>query len=276
MNRRMLMTMCGVALVLGLALAGTVVSGCGSSEGRDGQVEELTWILQSYRVADGETKAVPAGVRVDAVFAAGKVSGSSGCNTYQGPARIAGSRMENGPLATTKKRCLPSVMEIEQAYLANLESATTAVVEDESGSLVIQDADGDAILTFAVEKPREFPGSSWKLVSCTNGTGGVVSVLENTHVNITFDENGSLAGLAGCNSYWGTYTTEGDKLSIGSVGSTELACAEPAGIMEQEAAYLKALQDAATFKIKGDALELRSSDGSLLASYDAWKVPPGG
>jgi heat shock protein HslJ len=276
MNRGLLMSICGAALVLGLVLAGAVVSGCASGEGKDGQMEGLTWILQSYRGADGETQAVPADVRVDAVFAAGKVGGSSGCNSYQGPARISGSRMENGPLTTTKKMCLPSVMEIEQAYLANLESAATAVVEDESGSLVIQDADGDAILTFAKEKPREFSGSSWKLASCSNGTGGVVSVLENTYVNITFDENGNLAGLAGCNSYWGTYTTEGDKLSIGSVGSTELSCAEPAGIMEQEEAYLKALQDAATFKIKGDTLELRSGDGSLLASYDAWKVPPGG
>ncbi len=238
-------------------------------------MEDLTWILQSYRDAEGETRAVRADVRVDAMFAAGRVSGSSGCNDYQGPARISGSSMQNGPLVTTKKTCLPSVMKIEQAYLANLESAA-AGVEDKSGSLVIKDADGAALLTFAREKPRQFSGSSWRLAFCTNGSGGVVSVLKNTSVNITFDEEGNLAGLAGCNSYWGTYATEDNKLSIGPVGSTEQSCAEPAGIMEQEKAYLKALRDAATFNIKGDTLELRSGDGSLLALYDAWKVPPGG
>ena len=117
--------------------------------------------------------------------------------------------MQNGPLVTTKKTCLPSVMKIEQAYLANLESAAAAGVEDKSGSLVIKDADGaPALLTFAREKPRQFSGSSWRPAFCTNGSGGVVSVLKNTSVNITFDEEGNLAGLAGCNSYWGTYATE--------------------------------------------------------------------
>jgi len=266
----------GMALVLIFVSAGIVVSGCGSDESYGGQVEGPTWILQSYRDAAGETQAVRADVRVDALFAAGRVSGSSGCNTYRGAARISGSTMQNGPLATTKKTCLPSVMEVEQVYLANLEGAATVVVEDGSGSLVIRDADGNATLRFVPEKPREFSGSSWTLTEYSDGTGGVVPVLEGTRVNITFEKAGKLAGLAGCNSYWGTYTAEGGEVSIDSVDTTRQSCAEPVGVMEQERAYLKALQDAAVFKIEGDKLELRSSDGSLLASYDAWKVPPGG
>ena len=139
MKKGCYMTFCGVAILLGLLLVGTAVSGCGSCEGNDGAVEDLTWVLQYYRDTEGETKAVPADVRANAVFAADEVSGSSGCNSYQGPARISGSSMEIGPLATTKKTCLPSVMEIEQAYLANLESAATfsVPVEDEASSLVV-------------------------------------------------------------------------------------------------------------------------------------------
>ncbi|MFH0915731.1 MAG: META domain-containing protein [bacterium] len=121
-----------------------------------------------------------------------------------------------------------------------------------------------------------FTGSSWRLASYNNGTGGAVPVLADTDISVTFGEDGNLAGLAGCNSYWGIYTTDGDQLSLGSVGSTQLFCAQPPGILEQEEAYLKALRDAATFKITGETLELRSNDGSLLASFDAWKLPPGG
>jgi heat shock protein HslJ len=276
MSRGMLIAMVGAAIVPGLMLAGALVAGCGSNAGGDVQVEGPTWILQSYRDAAGETEAVRADVRVDALFAAGTVAGSAGCNSYRGPARISGGTMQNGPLATTKKTCLPSVMAIEQAFLADLEGAANVVVEGESGSLVVRDGEGHVTLTFTMEKPREFSGSSWTLASYNNGTGGVVPVLEGTRVNITFERDGKLAGLAGCNSYWGTYSAEGNKLSIGSVDSTEQSCAEPAGVMGQEEAYLKGLRDAATFKIKGDTLELRSRDGSLLASYDAWKVPPGG
>ncbi len=82
-------------------------------------------------------------------------------------------------------------------------------------------------------------GSSWILTSYNDGTGGVVSVLADTNVSTTFAESGDLAGSAGCNSFWGTYTTDGDELSIVSLDSTNLSCAEPAG------------------------------DGALVASYEA-------
>jgi len=114
------------------------------------------------------------------------------------------------------------------------------------------------------------------LTSYNNGKGGVVSVLADTSIGVTFDERGDLGGLAGCNSFWGAYTTDGDTLSISSLDSTNLSCTEPAGIMEQEVAYLGALRDAATFNIRGDALQLRAADGALVASYEAWKAPPGG
>ncbi len=89
------------------------------------------------------------------------------------------------------------------------------------------------------------------LTSYNNGKGGVVSVLAETSIGVTFDERGDLGGLAGCNSFWGAYTTDGDTLSISSLDSTNLSCTEPAGIMEQEAAYLSALRDAATFRYQG-------------------------
>ncbi len=126
------------------------------------------------------------------------------------------------------------------------------------------------------ESGAALPGTSWVLSSYGDGNGGLVSVLEDTRVSIAFSDNGDLAGLAGCNSYWGTYATEDDELSIESLDSTSLSCTEPAGVMEQEKACLQALRDAATFEIEGDTLELRSDDGSLLASYDAWNLPPGG
>ena len=65
------------------------------------------------------------------------------------------------------------------------------------------------------------------------------------------------------------YTVDGNAITIGQAASTMMMCAEPEGVMEQETAYLTALSTAATYKIQGDQLELRTADGALVASYVA-------
>ena len=82
-------------------------------------------------------------------------------------------------------------------------------------------------------------------------------------------EDGTLSGSAGCNNYTATYTVDGDQISITPVATTMMMCAEPEGVMEQEAEYIAALGTAATFAIEGDQLELRTADGALVASFVA-------
>jgi heat shock protein HslJ len=40
-------------------------------------------------------------------------------------------------------------------------------------------------------------------------------------------------------------------------------CADPQGIMDQEAQFLAALQSAATFQINGNSLEIRTAGGQI-------------
>ncbi len=42
-----------------------------------------------------------------------------------------------------------------------------------------------------------------------------------------------------------------------------MACAEPEGIMEQEQEFLAALATAATYRIQGNMLEMRTADDAL-------------
>lgn len=271
LKRALRIAACTLALGLGLAVAAGA-----SSCGTDQQVEDQTWILRSYRSAEGATTPVRADVRVDARFSAGRVTGSSGCNTYRGPARISGDSLEMGKLTTTEKTCLPSIMEIEQAYLAALERAASLAIDDAGGLLVIRDAEGEEMLTFAAEKPHQLAGSSWKLASLRSQEGELLAPLEDTSVSITFGEDGSFAGLAGCNSYWGSYVAEDGRLTLGSLKTTRLSCSKPAGVMEQERAYVKALRATSAFTIVGDRLELRAADDSLVAAFDIWLPPSGG
>ena len=96
-----------------------------------------------------------------------------------------------------------------------------------------------------------------------------MGVLDGSDVTAIFGADGKLAGSGGCNNYTADYQVDGSSLHIGAAASTRKLCAEPQGVMEQEAAYLKALERAATYQIQGDKLEIRDANGALLASYQA-------
>lgn len=68
------------------------------------------------------------------------------------------------------------------------------------------------------------------------------------------------AGSGGCNSFSGSYQTEGAKLSIKSVASTMMACVKG---MEHEAAFYAALAATQSFTISGDSLTLSGADKAL-------------
>jgi hypothetical protein len=46
-------------------------------------------------------------------------------------------------------------------------------------------------------------------------------------------------------------------------------CPEPAGVMEQEMLYLKALETAATYRIDGNFMELRTADDAMAATFES-------
>ncbi len=91
--------------------------------------------------------------------------------------------------------------------------------------------------------------------------------IENTQITATF-ENGQVTGNASCNSYFASYQLDGDKLTIGNAGSTLMACLAP-GVMVQEAAYLEALQKAASYQIKAGQLEIADAQAKTILVYSA-------
>ena len=92
--------------------------------------------------------------------------------------------------------------------------------------------------------------------------------IPDTVLRITFGNNDQVIGLAGCNTYSGTYAVvpagavQGS-LSIEVTSLTDMLCAEPAGIMEQEQAFLQALSEvtAYSYSPKGVLIALTDSAG---------------
>lgn len=225
------------------------------------------WSATMINNGRGAVSGLVAGTEVTAVFGEdGTVSGSAGCNTYSGSYTVDGSNITIGPLVSTMMMCVdPEVMAQEAAYLAALEnSATYSITGD---TLELRAADGALQVSYGIQEMVSLTGTNWVATGINNGRGGVASVVTGSEVTALFGEDGSVNGSAGCNNYFGDYEVDGANIAFGPMGTTRMMCEED--VMTQEAAYLAALENSATFAITGDTLELRAADGALQVSYTA-------
>ncbi len=236
-----------------------LVTGCGGDEegGSDaGALEGQPWVLTSG--ID-----VPQDVAVvwpSATFEDGTVGGSTGCNQYSGPYTVDGASLEIGQLASTQMACAPPADRIEQSYVAALGRVAGWRVDGEQ--LVLTDADDAELLRYASATPE----GAWDVTGLLRDDASV-SPLEATELTARFAEDGSLSGSSGCNRYTTSYTTDKGSIEIEPPAGTKKACAEPAGVMEQESAYLAALPSAVSYRVSGSVLELLDADGKRLVTF---------
>ena len=113
-----------------------------------------------------------------------------------------------------------------------------------------------------------FEGTLWVLDEYRNVEGSLAPGLQDTTVTAEFSD-GEVSGSSGCNSYNTQYEIEGESIMIGPIAVTRKYCSEPEGIMEQESQYLTALQNAVTYNIELDQLNLFDGERSRLVNYIA-------
>lgn len=90
---------------------------------------------------------------------------------------------------------------------------------------------------------------------------------------LDFNADGTLTGHTSCNRLSGRYTLDGDRLAVGPVATTRMAC--PRLQMEQEDRVLSALEAARTARVRGDGLlELRDEDGRGVLRATRWTDAP--
>jgi len=104
-------------------------------------------------------------------------------------------------------------------------------------------------------------GTEWALTSLIGQ-----ALIEDTRITLGFGE-GSLEGSAGCNTYGGSYTVTDDSLRLSDLYWTEMGCLEPEGILDQEMAYLNALNTVASFRVDAGRLELYDEAGTQILVF---------
>jgi heat shock protein HslJ len=215
-----------------------------------------SWILTEL---DGQAPLADATVTLR-FEADGSAGGSDGCNNYFTTYTVDGDAISFGVGGSTMMACPEPIMTQAAAYQTALASAAAFAVAD--GVLTLSNADGAPVAVFAAQS-SELAGSAWDVTNYNNGREAVVGVLADTGLTVVFGDDGTIGGSAGCNNFRGGYTVDGNTIAIGPLATTRMMCPTPEGVMEQEAEFVAALESAATYRIDGNQLELRTADDAL-------------
>jgi len=246
-------------LLVALAVAAAAV-GAGSGFARPGTLTGKAWVAATLF-----GKPPLPGTELTSEFtASGSVSGTAGCNRYGGTFTSSGRSLRISSISSTQMACAARIMTQETAFLKAL--AVTRSYAISGTTLTLRDAAGRPLLTFEAQS-QGLAATSWNVTAYNNGKQAVVSVTAGTRLTAAFGKDGNLTGFAGCNNYDAPYQAAAPRLSIGPVASTRKECATPPGVMDQELRYLAALQTAATYRVEGGRLEVRTASGALAAEF---------
>ena len=98
-----------------------------------------------------------------------------------------------------------------------------------------------------------FENNAYKLRNAKNGA----------EITLGFDgKDKRFFGRSAINRYFGTYKTEGDRLTFGPAGSTMMA--GPGHLMAAEREYMQFLPQVATYRLDGNRLILSKANGESM------------
>lgn len=252
------------AVVLSLAScaeATTSPGGGGPGGGTQPTIKGVTWILNAASVplvGPGD----PGGARATILFDDDGAGGTSFCNHYGGTYTLGDDgSLTIEPGFMTEMACEEPLMSLENAFIQALSEVASYRFDGDSLVLV-----GDVDLTFDAEQPTDLIGTKWLIDGLVDGDVAS-SLIAGTDAYLMLDQDG-MNGNAGCNTFIAMYTLESGSLSFGPIETTEMACKEP-GVMDQEAAILRALASTAGYQIQGASLTLLDAEEAAVLTLVA-------
>jgi heat shock protein HslJ len=239
-------------------VSASATGGGGANGSTGGSLTGTSWNLVALAGESIDPARPAVTLRFDAD---GTLGGFDGCNRYRGAYSIAGTAIHiPSEMATTRAACREPLTSRASAYAEALGRAASFTID--ANRLSLRDSTEKEVATFEAGS-RGLAGTAWQVTAYNNGKQAVVSVITGTGITAHFGDDGRVTGSAGCNQYFADYRGGDGSIVIGVPGATRRFCADPQGIMDQEAHFLEALRSAATFRLEGERLALRTPDGAL-------------
>jgi heat shock protein HslJ len=198
-------------------------------------------------------------------YADSYVEGDAGCNRYGSNYVLSGRSFRLSIIHRTDLECdVPDgVPQQEAVYLDAL--ARTGEVRYWAERLELADAEGGTLLVFAPVLPAVVDpllvDTEWVL-SLLRGQ----VPLPDSRLTLRVNTDG-LGGYTGCNEYGGEFeSASGGVLKSGPIWRTAAGCAT-AALGQQEEAYVQALDEAASYRLLDDRLEIANERGETILVY---------
>lgn len=240
-----------------VAAAAVLLSGCTAvvPAGPAESLKNTSWVVAQI---NGEPT-IPDFQPTIAFGAADDVGGNSGCNHFGGTYTLTGTQISFGEFMTTAMLCTDNGRDQQEiAFHAALGTVVSVRFAGETVELL--DGDGAVALLLAPVPPLQLAGTSWVLGGIVDGNTSSAPVADNP-VTLSFTAD-QLSGRA-CNNFSGSYSLEGDRITIGPLMSTRMACLSDE-LNAQESLVFELLQTATTVTVAQRVLQLTAPDGRGL------------
>ncbi len=145
-------------LILGFATLVVAAFAGGSGSLPAAASIEGAWRLTQYLGPNNTQVPALASATPTATFAGGTITGTTGCNSYTMTYTLSGSTLTMMPGIMSLVGCQGPIGTQEQAFLANMSKVTGYTIT--GTTLVLTNAGGDAVLTFAADAPTGTGGAT--------------------------------------------------------------------------------------------------------------------
>jgi heat shock protein HslJ len=240
-----------------------IAAACGDDTDTGHQhLAESSWEATAV-AADGTLVGVDPSTITTVVFDNGLVSGSDGCNRYRFTVKVDGDRIVFDELSITGASCEPGHAGQGERFITAMRTATRYTATGDQ--LRLYDTTDRVVAEFRPAAPLPLRGVAWWVTGFAADGGGLSSPL--TQISLSFRSDGTLVGVSGCNDYFAAFTTDSSTIAVEDLAFTERACAEPPGVMAEEAAYFAAVQQVTNYVTSLETLTLYDGEQSVVAEY---------
>lgn len=228
-------------------------------------IKGTAWKLISY-TPSGKTAQLDAAGLVTIMFEEnGKLTGSTGINTYEATWKLNGKNLDISQPAITKMLGPQFMEDQESDYISLMGSVSGFTLS--AGQLDLINAAGVPIMSF---EPI-LPGTSWQLMQI-NGE----DIETDTQTTITFNEDGTVNGRAPVNSYSGQWHVSGiNGLTFSNVAATLLISSDSFAVSTEQQ-YFTIMNNVISYAVTDNSLTLTDKSGHTLTFAPNYQDALGG